>query len=58
MFFIDCSCFVVLVIISPSLNGFAYMCYGSVSAGDALGRERLVTPMSSYYAGRSGCKVT
>ena len=33
-----------------------YMCHGFVSAGDALGRECLVTPMSSFLAGRSGCK--
>ena len=32
------------------------MCHGFVSAGDALGRERPATPMSSFLAGRSGCK--
>ena len=29
-----------------------------VSVGDALGWERPATPMSSYFAGRSGCMVT
>ena len=29
-----------------------------VSVGDALGRERPATPMSSYFAGRSRCMVT
>ena len=33
-----------------------YICHGFVSAGDALGRERPATPMSSFLAGRSGCK--
>ena len=33
-----------------------YMCHGFVSAGDALGRECPATPMSSFLAGRSGCK--
>ena len=32
------------------------ICHGFVPAGDALGRERLATPMSSFLAGRSGCK--
>ena len=36
----------------------SYLFHGSVSAGDALGREHPATPMLSYYAGRSGCKVT
>ena len=35
---------------------FLNMCHGFVSAGDALGRERLATPMSSFLAGGSGCK--
>ena len=35
---------------------FCYICHGFVSAGDALGRERLATPMSSFLAGHSGCK--
>ena len=42
----------------PTFHDVAFFCHGSVSAGDALGRERPVTPMSSYYAGCSGCKVT
>ena len=29
-----------------------------VSAGDACGQEHPATPMSSYYAGHSGCEVT
>ena len=29
-----------------------------VSAGDARGQEHPATPMSSYYAGHSGCEVT
>ena len=29
-----------------------------VSAGDALGRERSATLMSSCFTGHSGCKVT
>ena len=33
-----------------------YICHGFVSAGDALGQERPATPMSSFLAGRSGCK--
>ena len=35
-------------------------CYMSrfVSVGDALGWERPATPMSSYFAGHSGCAVT
>ena len=33
-----------------------YICHGFVSAGDALGREHLATPMSSFLAGCSGCK--
>ena len=33
-----------------------YMCHGFVSAGDALGRECPATSMSSFLAGRSGCK--
>ena len=32
------------------------ICHGFVSAGDALGWERPVTLMSSFLAGRSGCK--
>ena len=32
------------------------MCHGFVSAGDALGRERPATLMSSFLTGRSGCK--
>ena len=32
------------------------MCHGFVSAGDALGRERPATPMSSFLARHSGCK--
>ena len=32
------------------------ICHGFVSAGDALGRERPATPMSSFLTGRSGCK--
>ena len=32
------------------------LCHGFVSAGDALRQERLVTPMSSFLAGRSECK--
>ena len=32
------------------------ICHGFVSAGDALGWERPATPMSSFLAGRSGCK--
>ena len=34
------------------------ICHGSVSAGDALGREHPVTPMLSYFTGHSRCKVT
>ena len=34
------------------------MCHGFVSAGDALGREHSAAPMSSFFAGHSGCKVT
>ena len=37
-------------------NYTSYICHGFVSAGDALGRERPATPMSSFLAGRSGCK--
>ena len=33
-----------------------HICHGFVSAGDALGRECLVTPMLSFLAGRPGCK--
>ena len=29
-----------------------------VSVGDALGRERPMTLMSSYFVGHSGCAVT
>ena len=41
-------------------NGMLHhnMCHGFVSAGDACGQEHLVTPMSSYYTGCSGCEVT
>ena len=38
-------------------RGFAYLltniCHGFVSAGDALGRERPATPMSSFLARHS-----
>ena len=34
------------------------ICHSYVSAGDALGQEQPTTPISSYFAGCSGCVVT
>ena len=39
-----------------SHNTYMYLCHGFVSAGDALGREHPAALMSSFLAGRSGCK--
>ena len=46
----------VLAFLSHLSNLWLDICHSFVSAGDALGRERLVTPMSSFLAGCSGCK--
>ena len=44
--------------IQVKLSKQEYICHGFVSAADALGGERPVTPMSSYFAGCSNCQVT
>ena len=56
MHVIYCNRFIICM--SKESKEIKYMCHGFVSAGDALGRERSATPMSSFFAGHSGCKVT
>ena len=56
---IDCNFKIVVLFYDngeKQLSFLVYICHGFVSAGDALGRERPATPMSSFLAGHSGCK--